>query len=42
MMVMTVMMMDGGERRRGEDEQKQDGCENLFHASNVARTRSKG
>jgi hypothetical protein len=40
MVVVTVVVMSlGGERRTGKhhQDQKERGCENLFHGTNVAR-----
>jgi hypothetical protein len=45
MVVVTVVVMSlGGERRTGKhhQDQKERGCENLFHGTNVARIAKTG
>jgi hypothetical protein len=37
MVVMMIVMAFRGEGRGGKDHQQQNGCENLFHGSNVAQ-----
>jgi hypothetical protein len=38
MMVVAMMVMGSRENGAGEHQQKQGGCEDLFHATNVAWT----